>query len=104
MNYMFYYYYLQQLATSVRALLDSAPAVGRAASSEAEQLSRTILTWDSYLPGLVSGSIAAASRSPLSSTQLVYLDHACTVLEAASQLITVAKDSGGNPRVSRILC
>ncbi|CAH8451419.1 unnamed protein product [Schistosoma bovis] len=88
----------RQLATSVRALLDSAPAVGRAASSEAEQLGRTILTWDSYLPGLVSGSIAAASRSPLSSTQLVYLDHACTVLEAASQLITVAKDSGGNPR------
>ncbi|CAH8450100.1 unnamed protein product [Schistosoma turkestanicum] len=88
----------RQLATSVRALLDSAPAVGRAASSEAEQLGRTILTWDSYLPGLVSGSIAAASRSPLSSIQLVYLDHACTVLEAASQLITVAKDSGGNPR------
>ncbi|XP_018648608.1 putative talin 2 [Schistosoma mansoni] len=88
----------RQVATSVRALLDSAPAVGRAASSEAEQLGRTILTWDFYLPGLVSGSIAAASRSPLSSTQLVYLDHACTVLEAASQLVTVAKDSGGNPR------
>ncbi|KAK4473924.1 hypothetical protein MN116_003248 [Schistosoma mekongi] len=88
----------RQLATSVRALLDSAPSVGRAASSEAEQLGRTILTWDSYLPGLVSGSIAAASRSPMPSTQLVYLDHACTVLEAAGQLITVAKDSGGNPR------
>ncbi|KAA0200427.1 Talin [Fasciolopsis buskii] len=88
----------KQLATSARALLDAAPALGRAARSEAEQLGHAALLLDSYLPGLTSGAIAAASRSPLSSTQLTYLEHACTVLEATDQLVTVARDAGGNPR------
>lgn len=95
-----YFYISQQLATSARALLDAAPALGRAARSEAEQLGHAALLLDSYLPGLTSGAIAAASRSPLSSTQLTYLEHACTVLEATDQLVTVARDAGGNPRVS----
>ncbi|CAL8103548.1 unnamed protein product [Calicophoron daubneyi] len=90
--------YQKQLATSVRALLDSAPGVGRAARSQAEQLGHAVLVADSYLPGMVSSAIAAASRSPLPSTQLVYLEHVCTILEAADQLVTVARDAGGNPR------
>ncbi|TPP61971.1 Talin [Fasciola gigantica] len=92
----------KQLATSTRALLDAAPALGRAARSEAEQLGHAALLVDSYLPGLTSNAIAAASRSPLSSTQLTYLEHACTVLEATDQLVTVARDAGGNPRAAHL--
>ncbi|KAF6779314.1 hypothetical protein AHF37_01398, partial [Paragonimus kellicotti] len=88
----------KQLATSVRAVLDSAPNLGRAARSEAEQLGHAVRAINSYLPGLTASAIAAASRSPLPSTQLVYLEHTSAILEAADQLITVARDAGGNPR------
>ncbi|CAH8439283.1 unnamed protein product [Dicrocoelium dendriticum] len=92
----------KQLAASARALLDSAPTLGRAARSEAEQLAHAARVIDSYLPGLTSSAIAAASRSSLPSTQLVYLEHTSAVLEAVDQLITVAKDAGGNPRAVHV--
>ncbi|TGZ65701.1 hypothetical protein CRM22_005745 [Opisthorchis felineus] len=92
----------KQLATCCRALLDAAPNVGRAARSEAEQLGHSVRVVDSYLPGITSSAIAAASRSPLSSTQLVYLEHASTILEAADQLVRVARDAGGNPRATHL--
>ncbi|KAA3678723.1 talin [Paragonimus westermani] len=88
----------KQLATSVRAVLDSTPNLGHAARSEAEQLGHAVRAVNSYLPGLTASAIAAASRSPLPSTQLVYLEHTSAILEAADQLITVARDAGGNPR------
>lgn len=87
------------MASSVRTFLDLVPSVGHTARSEAENLGRVVLQLDSYLPGLVSGTISAASRSSMPSTQLVYLDHACTVFETTEQLLRIAKDAGGNPKV-----
>lgn len=83
-----------------RALRDIAPQVGRGATSEAERLGHTIRDLDLLLPGLVSNALGAASRSSNPSAQMTYLEHTRTVLESAEQLVSAAKQAGGNPRVS----
>ncbi|KER30719.1 hypothetical protein T265_02870 [Opisthorchis viverrini] len=58
----------KQLATCCRALPDASPSVGRSARSEAEKLGHSIRVAYSYLLGITSSAIIAASRSPLSIT------------------------------------
>lgn len=84
---------------NARALRDIAPQVGRSATSEAEKLGHTVRELDALLPGLVSNALGAASRSSNSSDQMTYLEHTRTVLESAEQLVSAAKQAGGNPRV-----
>ncbi|VEL23119.1 unnamed protein product [Protopolystoma xenopodis] len=92
-----------QLAHSVRAVLETAPQLGRAARSEAERLGHAVLSLDAYLPGVVGQVVGAASRSQsLPNTQLAYLEHARTLLEATEALVIVCKEAGGNPRVMRM--
>ncbi|KAM3178827.1 hypothetical protein ACTXT7_001784 [Hymenolepis weldensis] len=90
--------FLKQLSMNSRALRDIAPQVGRGATSEAERLGHTIRELDLLLPGLVSNALGAASRSSNPSAQMTYLEHTRTVLESAEQLVSAAKQAGGNPR------
>ncbi|CDS39815.1 talin [Echinococcus multilocularis] len=90
--------FLKQLTISTRAVRDMATSVGRGATSEAERLGHAVRELDLLLPGLVSSALGAASRAPNSSAQLIYVEHTRTVLESVEQLISAAKQAGGNPR------
>ncbi|VDN98923.1 unnamed protein product [Rodentolepis nana] len=90
--------FLKQLSVNSRALRDIAPQVGHGATSEAERLGHTVRELDLLLPGLVSSALGAASRSSNPSAQMTYLEHTRTVIESAEQLVSAAKQAGGNPR------
>ncbi|VDK38281.1 unnamed protein product [Taenia asiatica] len=90
--------FLKQLTLSARAVRDMATPVGRGATSEAERLGHAVRELDLLLPGLVSNALGAASRAPNSSAQLTYVEHTRTVLESVEQLVSAAKQAGGNPR------
>ncbi|VDM32021.1 unnamed protein product [Hydatigera taeniaeformis] len=90
--------FLKQLTVSARAVRDMATSVGRGATSEAERLGHAVCELDLLLPGLVSSALGAASRASNSSAQLTYMEHTRTVLESVEQLVSVAKQAGGNPR------
>ncbi|KAL5104483.1 Talin-1 [Taenia crassiceps] len=94
--------FLKQLTLSARAVRDTATPVGRSATSEAERLGHAVRELDLLLPGLVSNALGAASRAPSSSAQLTYMEHTRTVLESVEQLVSAAKQAGGNPRSDRI--
>ncbi|VDL91083.1 unnamed protein product [Schistocephalus solidus] len=89
----------KQLTTSVRAVMEMAPTLGRAATSEAERLGHSVRELDALLPGIVSSALGSASRAPPGCpSQLIYLGHTRTLLESSEQLVLAAKEAGGNPR------
>ncbi|KAL7064228.1 hypothetical protein AAHC03_04719 [Spirometra sp. Aus1] len=89
----------KQLITSVRAVMEMAPTLGRAATSEAERLGHSVRELDALLPGIVSNALGAASRVPSGSpAQLFYLEHTRTLLESSEQLVLAAREAGGNPK------
>nr|XP_049697831.1 talin-1 isoform X25 [Helicoverpa armigera] len=90
--------YSEQIENSSTEMLERLEPLRVAANGEAENLGHAVTQFVSYAEPLVSGTVGAASLVTESEAQAELLQHARTVLEAASQLLQDARAAAGNPR------
>ncbi|UYV64796.1 TLN1 [Cordylochernes scorpioides] len=92
----------EQMEMCSSEILEKIDHVRHAAKSEAERLGHSVNQLANMYQSLVRGAVDTASRSLRSRQQLAVLEQTKTVGECCLQLLTAAKEAGGNLRARHL--
>lgn len=93
----------EQIEHACQAIQQSLEPLRVAAKCQAEQLGHCVLQLVSYFDSLVQNTLEAAGRIVSHKQQMLLLDQAKTVCEAAIQFLYTAKEGAGNPKAPDML-
>ncbi len=94
--------FAEQTTNCAMEIADRIDSVRSAAKGEAEKLGHAVTQIAHYFEPMVLAATGSASYLLNSKQQMMMLDQSKTVTECAIQLVLVAKEAGGNPKVNFI--
>ncbi|XP_055631381.1 talin-2 isoform X3 [Toxorhynchites rutilus septentrionalis] len=94
--------FTNQSLNAASELIDRLEPIKSSAKKNAESLGHAVNQIAKHVVPLTNGVIGACSHVVHSGQQTVLIDQVKSVVECCSQLVQVAKNAGGNPRVAHL--